>query len=87
MGGLLGGGGGGAKGMLPPLSNYWGGGGWGQAPLAPPLPTPMLMSYILQKRLHIDIKLTSLRCHSAKVLYAVVVDTADSRYLEVEGTL
>ena len=39
MGGLLGGGG--PKGMLappPPLSNYWG----GLAPLAPPLPTPML---------------------------------------------
>ena len=80
-------GGGGGKGYVAPPLKLLGGGGWGQAPLAPPLPTPMLMSYILQKRLHIDIKLTSLRCHSAKVLYAVVVDTADSRYLEVEGTL
>ena len=37
VGGLLGGGGKGYVG--PPLSNYWGG---GLAPLAPPLPTPMI---------------------------------------------
>ena len=46
---LFGGGGGRAKGMLPPLSNYWGGKGYVAppplsnywAPPAPPLPTPM----------------------------------------------
>ena len=32
--------------MLAPLSNYWGGGG-GWPPLAPPLPTPMITTLLL----------------------------------------
>ena len=32
--------------MLAPLSNYWG----GPAPLAPPLPTPMLLEKALGKK-------------------------------------
>ena len=43
----LGGGGGGGGGVLASLSNYWGPAPL--PPLAPPLPTPMIMEYMIRR--------------------------------------